>query len=572
MKRLFLMLCVGGLSLCTFAQQDEVLLTIDGKPVMASEFEYIYTKNSQETMVEPKTIDEYLQLFINFKLKVTEAEKAGLDTTAAFARELKGYRAQAIPKYMQDKEAMDSLVQLSYDRMRYDRRAAHIAVECPMDAPDSLQQAVKAQLESVRQRVFAGEDFAALAVEISTIPSAKDDKGELGWITPFRYVYAFEDAVYSTPVGQVTPVFRSPYGFHIALVEEELLHEEVHAAHIMKMVPGADSAKNIIAKQQIDSIYQLLSAGGSFEQLASAESDDKGSAMRGGDLGWFGRGVMVRPFEDKVFSLKEGEVSEPFNSRFGWHIALVKGHRATLPLDSIRSQVEKSVQRDERSKEADKSFIRKARKEYNLSDDMTDADVREYVDNHLEEKYEELRHLVQEYHDGILLFDVSLDRVWDKASKDEEGLTAYFEAHKEKYTWDKPRWKGFVIYAKDQAHARVAQSIIRTLDADSVQSYINTRVNNDSVKFVTIERGVWQQGQNKAVDQYGFKVKGAKYENTAMPVVVLAGKKQKAPQEYKDERGNVTSDYQDELEKQWVEELRAKYDVQVNQEVFDKLR
>lgn len=573
MKHLFFTFIACGLSLAAMAQQDEVLLTIDGKPVMASEFEYIYQKNSQESLAEPKTKEEYLELFINFKLKVTEAESLGLDTTAAFAQELKGYRAQAIPKYMQDKEAMDSLIRLSYDRMTRDRRAAHIAIECPMDASDSVQAVAQAQINAARERVLKGEDFAQVAMEVSTIPGVKEDKGELGWITPFRYVYAFEDAVYSTPVGQLTPVFRSPYGFHFAIVEEERKHDEVHAAHIMKMVPGGDSLVDVKAKAQMDSIYQLLKSGANFAQVATQESDDKGSAMRGGDLGWFGRGVMVKPFEDAVYALQDSTISEPFRSRFGWHIAMVSGHRDMMPLDSVRDDVEKKVQRDERSKEADKSFIRKARAEYQLPDQMTDAEVRDYVDQHLEQKYEDLRHLVREYHDGILLFDISLDKVWDKAAKDEEGLTNYFNAHKKQYKWDEPRWKGYIIYSKDAAHAKVAKSIVKLIEPDSVQSAIDARVNNDSVKFVTVEYGLWQKGKNKAVDAYGFKVKGAKYENAQRPVVMLVGKPGiiKAPKEYRDERGNVTSDYQDELEKAWVAELRNKYKVEVNREVFERI-
>jgi len=572
MRKLFLFVCACALSVVAMAaEQDQVLLTIDGKPVMASYFTYIYQKNNQEAKVENKTKEEYLEMFINFKLKVVEAESMGLDTTEAFAQELKGYRAQAIPKYMQDKEAMDSLINLSYDRMTRDRRAAHLAIECPLDASDSVSEVALKKINAARNRVLKGENFATVAAEVSTIPSAKEDGGELGWLKPFRYVYVFENAVYTTPVGGVSEPFRSPYGWHIAYVEEERPHIDVHAAHIMKMVPGGDSIVDAQAKLQIDSIYDIIMNGGDFDNLAYAKSDDKGSAMRGGDLGWFGRGVMVKAFEDKVFGLNENEVSKPFRSQFGWHIAKVKGFRETQPLDSIRDQVEKSVKRDERQKEADKSFISKARREYQLPDTMTDAAVRDYVDQHLEEKYEDLRQLVQEYHDGILLFDISLDKVWDKASKDEEGLANYFAVHKKEYTWEAPRWKGYVIYAQDMAHAKAAQAIVKSANPDSIQSFIDSRVNNDSVKFVTIEHGLWAKGKNTAVDQFGFKVKGVEYKNDKKPVVLLVGKTQKNPVEYKDERGKVTSDYQDELEKAWVDELRAKHEVVVNREVFDSL-
>ncbi len=551
--------------------EDQVLLTINGKPVMASEFMYIYQKNNQEVSTDVKTKQEYLEMFINFKLKVTEAENAGMDTTAAFANELKGYRAQAIPKYMQDNEAMDSLIKMSYDRMTRDRRVAHIAIECPMGTSDSLENDALLRLQQAVARVEKGEPFSKVAAEVSTIPGAQEDGGELGWLKPFRYVYAFEDAVYNTPVGAISAPFRSPYGFHVAYVEEEVPHVDVEAAHIMKMVPGGDEDIDAQAKQQIDSIYALLMNGADFAAMAAQESDDKGSAMRGGDLGWFGRGVMVKPFEDMVYSMQSGEISKPFRSRFGWHIAKVSGFRETLPLDSVRDQVAKSVQRDERSKEADKSFLRKARLEYQLGEEMTDAEVREYVDQHLEEKYEDLRHLVQEYHDGILLFDISLDKVWNKAAKDEEGLANYFNAHKKEYTWDAPKWKGYVIYAQDMEHAKAAKAIVKSANVDSVQSYIDKRINNDSVKYVTVEHGLWAKGKNIAVDQYGFKVKDAEYKNEKKPIALLVGKVQKSPMEYQDERGKVTSDYQDELEKIWVEELRAKYDVKVNQEVFDSL-
>ncbi|MBQ0136544.1 MAG: peptidylprolyl isomerase [Bacteroidales bacterium] len=571
MKRLFFTFAVLGATLAATAQQDRVLLTIDNKPVMTSEFEYIYQKNNRDMAVEQRTKNDYLEMFINFKLKVVEAETAGLDTTESFKRELQGYRAQAVPKFLEDKQAMDSMVLLSYNRMKYDRRVAHIAVECPMDASDSVQQAAMETITQARNRVKAGADFAQVAVEMSTIPSAKEDKGELGWIIPFRYVYAFENAAYNTPVGEVSEVFRTPYGFHIAKVEEERPHEDVNAAHIMKMVPNGNPAMDSVAKIQIDSIYNALMQGADFAQTAAAQSDDKGSAMRGGDLGWFGRGVMVKPFEDAVFSLGENTISKPFRSRFGWHIAIVKGHRAVLPLDSIRSQVEKNIQRDERHKEIDKSFIAKTRKEYNLADSLTDAEVRDYADKHLEEKYEDFRHLVQEYHDGILLFDISLDKVWDKAAKDEEGLAAYFNAHKADYTWDAPQWKGTIIYAKDMEHAKVARTIVKSANADSVVSYVNTRLNNDSITYVKIETGLWQQGKSEVVDKYGFKLKNAQYTNEQYPVILTVGKKIKAPEEYKDVRAQVTNAYQDELEKQWVEELRQKHVVKVNQEVFDSL-
>ena len=578
-------------STLAFAQQDAVLMTIDGKPVMASEFLYIYNKNNQESALEKKTMREYLDLFVNFKLKVTEAEAQGIDTTAAFRKELAGYRAQATPRYMVDNEAVDSLIRMSYDRLSRDRRAAHIAVECHADAPDSAVEAALAKINEARVRVTTGlpkkvgkgrraktvcepEEFGAVALEMSSDPNVQENHGELGWITPFRYVYAFEDAVYNTPVGQVTPVFRSGYGFHIALVEEERPHEEVNAAHIMKMVPRDNDSIDAVMKHQIDSIYVLARSGAAFGELAQQLSDDKGSAMRGGELGWFGRGYMVPQFEAAAFALRDsGEISEPVRSRFGWHIIRLNGHRPIQSLDEMRPQIERNVQRDERIKQADLSFLRKTRAEYQLPDTMSDEAVRASADAHLEEKYEDLRHLVREYHDGILLFDVSLREVWDKAAQDVPGLTDYFRRNKKQYTWDQPRFKGYVVYCKDQASARAARSIIRNSPADSIDSFIAQRINLDSVTYVRSQHGLFLQGQNPAVDKYGFRLKEAAFEPDAeFPVVFTVGKVLKAPAEYTDERGKVTTDYQDYLEKQWVEALRAKYPVVIDEEVFRSLQ
>ena len=592
MKKTFLSIVLMGASLLGFAQEDKVLMTINGEPIMASEFLYIYEKNNQETSLEKKSMEEYLDLFINFKLKVTEAIAQGVDTTQEFKDELKGYRAQATPKYLQDNDAIDSLVLLSYNRMANIRKASHIAVQCPMDADSATLAAATAKINELRQRVTVGlpkevkkgrkkitvqevEDFAEVAMTYSDDPAAKQNKGELGWIQPFRYVYPLEDAVYNTPVGEITEVFRSPFGLHIAKVEGERAFEEAHAAHIMKMTPSGDLQRLAAATFKMDSIYQLaIQDTVDFAALAQANSEDRGSAMRGGDLGWFGRGAMVQPFEDITFGLQEGEISKPFQTRFGIHISKLYGKRGIQPLDSMRSQLLRQVQRDQRMQIANESFIAKTRAEYNLPAEMSDADVKAYADAHLEEKYPELRNLVREYHDGILLFDVSLREVWDKANKDHEGLTAFFKANKKQYTWDEPRYKGWLIYAKTELAAKAAKQIVKgASDKAKVDSILNERVNLDSVTYVKVEYGLWTAGKNAAVDVYGFKDKTATYTaSEEYPVVVAVGKVLKRPEEYNDDRGKIVTDYQDYLEKLWIASLREKYPVVINEEVWNDLK
>lgn len=586
----------------TATAQNETLMTINGKAVSAEEFLYIYEKNNQAGAVDPKTMDEYLDMFINFKLKVTEAESQGIDTTASFKKELKGYRAQATPKYLQDEAAMDSLIELSWRHMSKDRRAAHIAIQCPMSADSAQTAEALAKINEAYERVTVGkmkverkkvkgrwknvekrqpvEAFDAVARELSTDPSVQETGGELGWITPFRYVYPLEEAVYNTPVGDISKVFRTQYGFHIVKVEEEREHLEVKASHIMKMVP-ADSL-DAIKKAQIDSIASELakaqrenvqSTKEIFAEVAKHESDDRGSSARGGELGWFGKGMMVKPFEDAAFSMKAGEISAPVRSQYGWHILYKEAERGIQPLDSMRAQIQRQVLRDERAQEADKAFIRKTRAEYNLPAEMSDAEVKAYADEHLEEKYPELRHLVQEYHDGILLFEVSLREVWDKAAKDTAGLEQFFKANKKKYTWAAPKWKGYLIQAKNKSALKAAKAIIKSAEADSIQSYIARRVNCDSVTYVKVQHGLWEQGKNGAVDKYGFKDKKAAFTpNEELPIVECVGKKLKAPEAWNDEKGKVTTDYQDYLEAEWVKKLREKYEVKVYPEVWEKVK
>ena len=589
MKKVFLSIVLLAGAMMGFAQEDKVLMTINGEPIMASEFLYIYEKNNQESSIEKKSMREYLDLFVNFKLKVTEAKAQGVDTTEAFKKELAGYRAQATPKYMQDHVAIDSLVTLSYNRMANIRRAAHIAIQCPAGSDSLVEAEALAKINLARERVTTGvekkvkkgrkwvsvrepEEFAAVAQEMTEDQHGKENGGELGWIQVFRFVYPFEEAVYNTPVGEVSEVFRSPFGFHIALVEEERAYEEVHAAHIMKMMPrGGDMMATDIQKQ-VDSLYQLVLNGADFAEVAVAHSDDKGSAKKGGDLGWFGRGMMVQPFENITFDMQPGEMSKPFPTRFGWHFVKLYEKRGIQPLDSIRSQVLGQVRRDARMQEAEKSFINKTRAEYNLPAEMSDAEVKAYADAHLEEKYADLRNLVREYHDGILLFDVSLREVWDKANKDTEGLAAFFKANKKNYVWEEPRYKGYIIQAKDMASAKAAKQIVKSANPDSVMSYLNQRVNIDSVTYVKVQNGLWTKGQNAMVDKYAFKDKETEFTPTEeYPVVLCVGKIIAAPQEYMDVRGQVTNDYQDQLEKQWIEALREKYPVIINEEVLESL-
>ena len=659
MKRLcvWVALAAATISLTAQTTDERVLLTIDGEPSTVSEFMYIYQKNNQEAQIDQKSIDEYLELFINFKLKVKAAEEQGIDTTAAFLKELAGYRSQSTPKYMVDPVSEEAVVQEVYGRMLNDRRVSHIAIRCPMNATQDEEIEARRKIELAHARVTTGiektvrknkkvmtpvEDFNTVAVEMSDDPQAAQNQGRIGWVRPFRFVFPFEDAAYNTKVGEVSGIFRTPFGFHILKVEEEIPHREIHASHIMKMTPGNDEEVAAKAKTAIDSIYALAKAGEDFAALAIANSDDRGSAQRGGDLGWFGRGQMVPEFENAAFALAmEGEIAEPVKSNYGWHIIKFHDARGTADLADIREEVMKNIRRSDYQKLINEGFLNKLKAEYDFAEnkeamapfyaliaehavgdsafvaaaqglqdvmftfagqERTQADflgyiqtngfsqqqtqkgileekyayfvekeLRAYEDSQLENKYPELKNLITEYHDGILLFEVSLREVWEKAGSDTAGITAYFNEHKKEYTWDAPRYKGYLIRAKDKASMKAAKQIVRNADPDSVISYVNKRINVDSVQYVIVEKGLWKQGDRPAVDKYAFKA-GDYQPTEEYPLVTVAGKKLKAPEEYTDERGKVTSAYQDYLEKEWIARLRKEHKVEVNKEVLESLK
>lgn len=663
MKRLFLLSMAALSLLCLNAQQEDerVLLTVDGKPSTVSDFMYIYQKNSQEAQVEQKSIDEYLDLYIKFRLKVADAEQQGLDTTTSFRKELKGYRDQAIPKYMTDPESEREVLQLAYSRMQYDRRVSHIAIRCALNASLQEETMARDKIETAYTRVTTGlpvvkrnktipgtpEDFNKVAMEVSEDPSVNENEGHIGWVRPFRFIYSFEEAAYTTPVGEISQIFRTPFGFHIVKVEEEAPHREVHAAHIMKMTPAGNDSIAVRAYNQIDSIYNMLKSGADFTELATNLSDDRGSAIKGGDLGFFARGQMVPEFENTAFALVDSaDITRPFRSAYGWHIIQYRGSRGVGEFSAMENDIRRNVMRSLEYREmVEDGFINKLKSEYHYSASQFGLEpfnviesnvgniidsaavtalqtlpvndpifyyadryatqqqfadfiinykpsrmevpkvdelykrfvgktLREHEEGLLENKYPELRHLMQEYHDGILLFDVSLKEVWDKASLDTNGIKTFFKQHKKDYKWAEPKYKGYVIYAKDKTMANVAKNIIKMAEPDSIQSLINRRLNTDTATTnVRIESGLFRQGDNKAVDKYGFKLKTADFTPTEeLPVVVLVGKKLKNPEEYTDEKQKVTADYQDYLEEQWVNALREKYEVVVNQEVLNSIR
>jgi peptidyl-prolyl cis-trans isomerase SurA len=633
-----------ALSTGTFAQTtDPVLMTINNKPVLKSEFEYIYNKNNSNNSLDKKTLDEYVDLFVNFKLKVEEARTQGIDTTKSFITELAGYRSQLTKPYLTDSKVDDAILHEAYDRSKEDVDVSHILIRIPQNATTADTLKAFNEINAIWKRVQK-EDFAKVAKEVSQDQSAEQNSGHIGWVSAFRTVYPFETMAYNTPVGTISKPVRTAFGYHILKVHARRNSlGEILVSHIMIFTTKGDEAQNKKAKVTIDSIYQRVLAGDDFGTLAKTYSNDKGSSVKNGELPWFGTGRMVPEFETAAFALKKvGDVSQPVQSAYGWHIIKLKDKKGLAPFDELKADLERKVKHDERANSGQHAFLLKSRIENNYQENTSsiqeftklltkrkltdstfiaeasklskpifsfagksftqadfakylkknntsdksipseiideklnafaDAELLSYEDSQLEKKYDDFRFLMEEYHDGILLFEVSNREVWEKASKDTEGLNKYFIEHKTDYTWEKPHFKGHVILCKDKETFIAAKAIVKKSDPDSIDKYLRTRL-NDSIQYVKVEKGLFVQGENKAVDDQIFKTKEKYVPAKDYPFFFVTGKLLKnKPEDYTDVRGLVTADYQEFLEREWIKALRAKYPVNVDQNVLKTVK
>lgn len=616
---------------------DPTVMTVAGKKVPLSEFEYLYNKNNGQQMT-PMSVDEYAELFKIYKLKVADAEAAGIDTTAAFKAEFRKYRNELAEPYLQDSVENERLINEAYSHMAREVKVSHVM----LDKGKSLSETKlrKATLDSLRTVILNGGDMADIARRYSIDRSARSNGGELGWIMAGRYPYAFENAAYDTPVGSISEVIESPFGFHIVRVEAERPSRgEVLTRHILKLTRGKDDAAKAHVKEQIDSIYDLIVAGADFADMATRESEDPGSAKEGGMLPWFGAGMMVPEFEEASFSLENGGISKPFATAYGYHIVNRLDSRGVPSPEEARDKIVNMMQRDGRSKLPRQKRIADLRKVFGaaLYDNnvaslkasvkdhgsldsalvatfnaypvvlgevdgnvfstinlfaeplsqavMSPEEADAYIDFRLQTILDDItidaeiaraeksdaafRNLVNEYHDGMLLFEVSNEKVWNRASTDKDGQNAYFEANRDKYTWDSPKYKGYIIYSVNDSVAALVDDFLKT--APSTDS-LALKLNSQFKRMARVERVLAGKGDNKMVDFLQFGGPAPEMRGVWKHAVLYGGGLIDAPQEAADVKGALITDYQADLEKQWVEELKSKYPVKVNKKALKKLR
>ncbi len=635
-RLLILLLCfVSFLALGQASKQTkpEVLFTVNKLPVLSDEFIYLYKKNHQnkpEDFTEVK-VNEYLNLFINFKLKVAEARRLGMDTTAKFIKEFKTYREDLKKPYRAEPDALERLTKEAYDHLTQEVRASHILINLKQDAFPSDTLNAYAKIDIIKKRIEAGEDFEKLARELSEDPSAKYNGGDLGYFTAMQMVYPFEEAAYKTDKGKMSNIVRTRFGYHlIKVIDKKPARGEVEVAHILLRNETADDAKT---KNKAFEIFDQLKAGRPWDELCKENSQDANTKDTGGKLRPFGVGALasVPEFESTAFALaKPGDISDPFKSSIGWHIVRLD---KKIPLPSYAEMVEslkRKVTRDERLQISQQALATKRRKDFGFEEiaenkrfifDLADTmltkgkwqykgdkaslakpifriqsknvTIGEFVtyvkvhqaqstmipDAHINQLYNffvddvitlveeenlirdkpEFKNLLTEYREGILFFEIMEKEIWNKASQDTSGQRGFYERNKPKYVGGN----------------RVEARIFSTPDKNLITDFKKKIEKGDTIQNVDIKKFKsvqgfrnYEKGESKIIDNVTWS-SGLHETETDKTFHLVEINRLVAPgiKSFEEARASIISDFQNELEQNWIALLRKKYPVEINQKV-----
>lgn len=628
--------------------KNEVLFSIDDKPYYTDEFIRVYNKNLDLVKDDSqKDLNVYFDLFLGYKLKVDKAYKSGLQNSLKYQNELESYRNQLSKNYTSDSKVTQALTEEAYERSVKEVKASHILILVdenakPADTLKAYNEALK-----ISNEIKNGLSFEEAAVKYSQDPSAKENKGDLGYFSAFRMVYPFESAAYKTPKGQISKPTRSRFGYHIIKVVDQRANEgEVTVAHIM-VLEKKDENGNDLSKKTIDEIYQKLLQGEKFDALAQQFSEDKSSSAKGGVLQRFGRGQLSSSeFEDVAYALKNNnDVSKPFKSQFGWHITKLIDKHPVKTYEESKNELENKIRRDDRSKLISSSLTDKLKKKYTVSTDkkyldqlkklvsedfykqtwnvssevlkannkklleinkdlkvngavflqyvqeqqkqniqikpisalvdhlytlFVEAQLNKYYDANLESEFSEFKHIMDEYRDGLLLFDLMEKEIWERSKSDTIGQKQYYLDHIQNYKWKK-RVETEIYSSSDKSDIEKALKYAKKgKDAE----YIKSKLNSNGKVNVMIQKGIYEEDDKtlpksitleKGLSE--IKKEGEYYFflNTTNVLPVTA-------KDFTEAKGRVINDYQQFLEANWVSELKKNVTIKVNEGVLQKVK
>jgi peptidyl-prolyl cis-trans isomerase SurA len=652
LKQSFLLISILILSSSNYFSQDEVVMELNDTKVTKSEFLQIYLKNNDNPKFDKASIDEYMELFKKFKLKVAEAEALGYDTVPKLKRELEGYRKQLALPYLIDSTENRAMVTQSYERLKTEVRASHILLRLKPTA--SVKDTLKAytRLIELRKRIINGEDFELVAQSknSSEDPSVATNGGDLGFFTAFQMLYPFEERAYTTAVGKTSMPFRTKYGYHILKVtDKRQARGTTKCAHLMVSSPLESSIEETAsAEKKIAEIYALLQdslTDEKWKNYVAKYSDDPSSNRKGGELPVFGSGTsqrMVPVFEDAAFSIKaDGAISKPVKTDYGYHIIRRIEWNDLKPFEKMEKELQKRVNKDERSKKTQDVFVSKLKTKYgfvqgelqykdwfvenldssffigNWTADSLKVDqvmfsigtksyrqmefskflrksfrngrgkdfktivdtkykewvkqgVLAYEESMLDSKYPEYKALVQEYHDGIILYEIMSDKVWNKAVKDTTGLKSYYDIQKTKYMWPDRIDATVYICASSDVSDKVFKMLKKKKNNSRV---ILEEVNEDSELNLDVKMNKYIQSSTGFLKGKSFvkgRNEGYEFENKFY-VIFVNEMLSEMPKELSEIKGAVISDYQNHLESFWMKELVEKYPITIYDEVLYNL-
>ncbi|MBI1225248.1 MAG: peptidyl-prolyl cis-trans isomerase [Bacteroidetes bacterium] len=654
-NRFLILLFVTFLSTGLFAQKDDpVLFSVDDTPVHLSEFKYIYSKtNGDKADYSKASLQEYLDLYTNFKLKVKKAKDMKLDTISSLKQELEGYRRQLADSYLIDREVTEKLVDEAYERTKQDVDISHIMVSFPPNASPADTLAAWNKIMEAKAKLERGEDFGATAMVYSTDKSVNKNLGHIGYVTALfpNGFYNLETAAYTAPIGKLQGPIRTNGGYHLLIVHgRRPARGEVEISHIMvRLDKFPDGIK---ARRAIDSLYSALQGGANFEELAKTGSMDQATAAKGGYIGFFGINRYEKPFEDAAFALQnDGDFSPPIMTSIGWHILKRISLKRDEPFTVVKSRLQNQIKQDTRYELARQKMIERIKKESNFTEDhttlanfiatleadttksfltykwkapevpstkplfsfgnsekitlgdfaeycakasrkrqqMSGAGIAQTVENLYEDyvgetalkheeklldtKYPEFKSLMREYEEGVMLFEVTKMEVWDKASADSVGLEAFYEKNKANYKWEERAvLSQYALVEKAKDKINQIREFAKHNDPETVLAKFNT----DEDKILSRTEKQYEKGRNEVVDKMEWKVgalspvdiskRDKSYNFFKLEEILQPGQKTLL-----EARGYVVADYQDYLEKRWLESLRKEYKVKTNEKVFNSM-
>tara|TARA_B100000683_G_scaffold119042_1_gene117037 strand:+ start:5720 stop:7588 length:1869 start_codon:yes stop_codon:yes gene_type:complete len=617
-------------------------MNISGESISLEEFTSTLMKNNQDKEITKEYLDDYINLFVNYKLKVIHAKELGLDKEEAFINELEVYRKQLAKPYLQAKEFKEELISEAYDRMRFDVNVSHILFRTDESAlPKDTLLKYNLAMEA-KSKIEKGElSFNEAVKEYS---EEDYNNGNLGYFTAFDMVYSFETAAYNTEIGAISNIVKTKYGYHLLKINDKRPSVgQVKVSHIMFRFPqGATNNQINAIKPKIDEVYNKLKEGEDFATLADRYSEDRSTAVKGGEVPWFGINKTAKEFEEASFSLENiGDFTKPFKTDLGWHIVILNDKKVLGTFEDTREEIKRKISKGTRSLLSELALLKKIKSEYNFKEHVflearknnlketidleklnnaqlnledikksiwdnlelfrldgvvynqknfkefiinyqqvglnfdliyerfVDFTCLEYEESKLEEKYPEYKILLNEFRDGILLFELTNKLVWKKAMEDTIGLQNFFNENSEDYWWEQRVEANIYTCANSKVLSKLKRVLSRKKEDDSTNDILELINKNDPLNL-QLNTDKYSKGDNKFVDQVKWE-KGTYVVETNEDAVVLVevlNVFDKESKKLSETKGKVIADYQNHLEKIWISELKSKYSISINKDVL----